>query len=111
MSVDVKQFARTVRWSEEQIRRRLQHCQRQGWAVVIEHTADASAGNRYWDRWGVPLHDPEDPGPALQEINACRTAFPAHYIRVIACEAGRGQATIRHSLLVHSPEGQGNGAG
>jgi ribulose-bisphosphate carboxylase small chain len=106
MTLDVRQFARTVRFSDEQIRRQLQDCQRQGWALVIEHTADASAGNRYWDRWGMPIYDPEDPDAVMHEIQACREAYPQRYIRVNACEAARGQARIRHSLLVHSPEGR-----
>lgn len=106
MSVDVRQFARVVRLSDAQIQRRLSDCQRQGWALVIEHTQDASAGNRYWERWGVPIYDPDDANTALYEIAACRRAHPTHYIKVNACQAGRGQATIRHSLLVHSPEGR-----
>jgi ribulose-bisphosphate carboxylase small chain len=106
MTLDVRQFARIVRFSEEQIRRELQDCQRLGWALVIEHTADASANNRYWNRWGIPIHDPEDSEAVMHEINACREAYPEHYIRVNACEAARGQARIRHSLLVHSPEGR-----
>ena len=104
MAFDARQFARLVRHSDEQIRRQIADCQRQGWALTIEHTADPSPDNRYWTQWGVPLFDPEDPDFAMLEIGACREAFPDHYIRINACEAGRGQALIRHTLLVHSPE-------
>lgn len=104
MALDVRQFARTVTLSEEQIRRQLRDCQRQGWALIIEHAPDASPQLSYWDRWGIPIHDPEDVDAVMHEIRGCRAAHPKHYIRVYACEAGRGQATIRHTLLVHSPE-------
>lgn len=104
MAVDVRQFARTVTLSEDQIRRQLRDCQRQGWALIIEHAADVSPHQRYWDRWGVPIHDADDVSTVMHEIHSCRRTYPGHYIRVYACEAGRGQATIRHSLLVHSPE-------
>lgn len=105
MSLDTRSFGLTVRYSEGQIREQLADCQRRGWALVIEHTADASAHNRLWDRWGVPIHDPDDPETVMHEIATCCDRYPEHYVRVNACEAGRGQATIRHSLLVHSPEG------
>lgn len=108
MGFDARQFARLVRHSEEEIQRQLADCRRQGWVLVIEHTADPSPENRYWSQWGVPLYDPEDPDLASLEIDACRTAFPDHYVRVNACETGRGQALIRHRLLVHSPEQSNN---
>ncbi len=104
MMVDTRQFAQIVRLNDGDIRRQLTDCQRQGWALVIEHTADVSPTNWYWDRWGVPIYDPDDPDAVMSEIAACRRAFPAHFIRVNACQAGRGQALIRRSLLVHSPE-------
>jgi len=103
MALDTGQFARTVRHTEEQIKDQLGDCQRRGWALIIEHTTDPGPENQYWERWGVPILDPEDPQSVMFEIASCRHAFPRHFIRVNACEAGRGQAVIRHSLLVHSP--------
>lgn len=106
MALNTGQFARSVRHSDEQIKDQLGDCQRRGWALIIEHTADPDPENLYWERWGVPIHDPDDPQSAMFEIISCRNAFPRHYIRVNACEAGRGQAVIRHSLLVHTPQTQ-----
>lgn len=104
MGLDTSQFARSVRLSPEQLRTQLADCQNHGWALVIEHTADPDPANPYWDRWGVPILDPADPDTAMFEIDACRRTFPRHFIRVNACETGRGQAVIRHTVLVHSPE-------
>ena len=108
MSLDTRQFGRTVRLSEEHIQQRLWDAQRRGWALVIEHARDADPHTNYWDLWGTPICDPEDPATVLFEIDACRASFPSHYIRVNACERDRGQARIRDSLLVHSPESRLN---
>jgi ribulose-bisphosphate carboxylase small chain len=51
----------------------------------------------------VPLFDPEDPDAVLFEIDACRKAYPGHYIRVLACEAAQGQARIRDTMMVQVP--------
>ncbi len=104
MAFDTRQFAFLVRHSDDEIRQLLDDCQRQGWALILEHTEDPSPTNRFWNQWGVPLYDPEDPDLAMGEIEACRAAYPSHYIRINACEVGRGQGLIRHTLLVHSPE-------
>ena len=104
MSLDTRQFGRTVRLTEQHIHQRLRDAQLRGWALVIEHAGDADPHTTYWDRWGTPICDPDDPATALFEINACRASFPSHYIRVNACERDRGQARIRDSLLVYSPE-------
>lgn len=103
MTLDPGQFARSVRHTDEQIQDQLGNCQRRGWALIIEHTGNPNPDNQYWDRWGIPIHDPECPQSVMLEITACRDAFPQHYIRVNACESGRGQALIRHTLLVHAP--------
>jgi ribulose-bisphosphate carboxylase small chain len=89
--------------TEGQIRERVRHCGRNGWTLVIEHTQDPRPDNHYWDRYGVPLFDPEDPDAVLFEINACRKAYPGRYIRVLACEAAPGQARIRDTMMVQVP--------
>ncbi len=47
--------------------------------------------------------DHEDPDAILDEIRACRNAFPHRHIRIIACQTSRGQALIRHSLMIQQP--------
>ncbi len=89
--------------SDKQIRARVRHCARNGWTLVIEHTGDPRPANHYWDRWGVPLFDPEDPDAVLFEIDACRKAHPGHHVRVLACEAAQGQARIRDTMMVQVP--------
>lgn len=99
----MKAYASKPQLSDDQIREQVRYCGNQGLAMVIEFTQDPGPGNHYWDRWGVPLLDPEDPDTVLFEIIECRKSFPDQYIRIIACESGRGQALIRHSFMVHRP--------
>ncbi len=100
---NVSSFTETVSASDEQTREQVHYCAKQGWALVIEHTKDPAPDNHFWERWGLPMLDPDDPDLVLFEIDACRQAFPQHHIRVNACESARGRALIRHTLLVHAP--------
>ncbi len=75
-----------------------------GWAVNIEVTDDPHPRNTYWDMWGLPMFDLEDPGPAMAEIAACRRAHGDGYIRVSFFDSGTGWETIRLSFLVNRPK-------
>ncbi|MDH3637928.1 MAG: ribulose bisphosphate carboxylase small subunit [Gammaproteobacteria bacterium] len=86
------------------IRDRVRYCGRQGWAIVIEYTDDPSPENHYWNRWGLPILDPDEPDLLLYEIDACREQFPDTYIRLLAYGADSTQSFIRDSILVHAPK-------
>jgi ribulose-bisphosphate carboxylase small chain len=103
MKARIGAFAHLGKLSDGDIRDQVLYCERQGWAVVVEYTRDPSPGNHYWDRWGLPMLDADDPEAVLYEINACRAAHADCYIRIMACESFRSQARIRHSILVHQP--------
>ncbi len=83
------------------VRDRLRYCGDQGWAIVIEHTDDASPQNHYWERWGLPLLD--EPDLVLFEIEACRRRYPADYIRLVAYGSGSARSLIQDTILVHAP--------
>ena len=89
--------------SDDQIKAQVAYCQRNGWAVNIEFTDDPHPRNTYWEMWGMPMFDLKDPAGALQEIRACRQAFPDHYIKVNAIDATRGFETTRLSFIVNRP--------
>ncbi len=101
---NVSSFTESATLSDEQIRDQIRYCGKHGWAVVIEHTLHPDPGNHYWERWGLPILDPDDPEPAMFEVKACREAFPDHHIRVNAWETGNHRARIRHSILVQAPD-------
>ncbi|MBF6414250.1 ribulose bisphosphate carboxylase small subunit [Nocardia cyriacigeorgica] len=73
------------------------------WPVSIEYTDDPHPRNAYWEMWGLPLFDLDEPDGVLAEINACRATFPRHYVRVLAYDASYGRQTTALSFLVQRP--------
>ncbi|MEU6559708.1 ribulose bisphosphate carboxylase small subunit [Nocardia nova] len=73
------------------------------WPVSIEYTDDPHPRNVYWEMWGLPLFDLDEPDGVLAEIKACRATFPQHYIRVNAYDASYGRQTTALSFLVQRP--------
>src|SRR5579883_1874831 len=89
--------------SDEQILAQIQYGLDRGWAVSIEYTDDPHPRNVYWEMWGLPLFDLDEPDGVLREINECRATFPNHYIRVLAYDARLGRQTTALSFLVQRP--------
>jgi ribulose-bisphosphate carboxylase small chain len=97
------QFSFLPDLTDEQITRQLEYALANGWAVGIEYTDDPHPRNTYWDMYGNPMFDLKDPAGILLEINACRKAFPAHYVRVMAFDSTRGVESPRMSYIVNRP--------
>jgi ribulose-bisphosphate carboxylase small chain len=92
--------------TDDQIRRQVQYCLGNGWAVSIEHTDDPHPRNTYWEMHGQPLFDVHDADEVMAELQACRQAFPNRYIKVNAFDATRGWESLRLSFLVNRPENE-----
>ena len=89
--------------TEKQVRAQIEYALQQGWAVSVEHTEDPHPRNVYWDMWSQPMFELRDAAGVLQEIKACRAAFPAHFVKVNAFDATRGWETVRLSFIVQRP--------
>ena len=89
--------------TDAEIRAQVEYALAQGWAIGIEHTDDPHPRNCYWDMWGNPLFDLRDAAGVLQEIIACRKAFPQAYVRVNAFDSTIGFETTRLSFIVNRP--------
>ena len=89
--------------TDPQITAQIRYCLQNGWAVNVEYTDDPHPRNTYWEMWGLPNFDLKDPAAMLYEINACRKAFPKHYIRVSAFDDTRGVESIQLSFIVNRP--------
>jgi len=50
------------------------------------------------------MFDVLDPAAILVEINACRKAWPSHYIKVNANNPERGRETVALSFIVNRPK-------
>jgi ribulose-bisphosphate carboxylase small chain len=75
----------------------------QGWACSVEYTDDPHPRNTYWEMWGLPMFDLHDAAGVMQELAACRTTHPGHYIKVNAFDSVRGFETMRMSFIVNRP--------
>lgn len=86
-----------------QVTAQIQYCLDRGWAVSVEHTDDPHPRNTYWEMWGAPMFDLADAAGVIGEIEACKAAHPADYVRVNAFDSTRGWETVRLSFIVQRP--------
>jgi ribulose-bisphosphate carboxylase small chain len=86
---------------EAQLRYALSH----GWSISVEYTDDPHPRNSYWELWGLPLFDlgPGDAAVALAEVQACREAFPDHYVKVSAYDPSYTRQSTALSFIVNRP--------
>jgi ribulose-bisphosphate carboxylase small chain len=92
--------------TDEQIRRQVDYCLGNGWAVSIEYTDDPHPRNVYWEMFGLPMFDVHDAAAILGEIRACRQTFPRHYIKVNAFDSTHERESLRLSFIVGRPESE-----
>lgn len=89
--------------TDEEISRQVQYCLDHDWPINVEYTDDPHPRNTYWEMWGLPMFDIQDAAAILSEINACRQAYPQHYVRVGAYDRTKGRQTITLSFIVNRP--------
>lgn len=90
--------------TDEQIKAQIEYALDQGWAVNVEYTDEPHPRNTYWEMYGLPMFDLRDPVGVMEEVDACREAYPNHYVRVSAFDSTRGWETVRLSFIVNRPE-------
>jgi len=89
--------------TDAQIVKQIEYCLGRGWAIGIEYTDDPHPRNTYWEMFGMPMFDLRDPAGIMLEINACRQAFPHHYIRVNAFDSTHGTESVVLAFIVNRP--------
>lgn len=89
--------------TDEEIFAQVSYALLQGWACSVEFTDDPHPRNDYWDMWGLPMFDLADAAGVVYEINECRKAYPARYIRLNAYDASYGRQTTALSFIVQRP--------
>lgn len=90
--------------TDAQIRAQVDYCLSKGWAVSIEFTDDPHPRNTYWEMYGNPMFDLKDAAGVLVEVNACRKAFPDHYVKLNAFDSTHGWESLRLSFIVNRPK-------
>jgi len=89
--------------TDDEIKAQLQYCIDNDWSVAIEFTDDPHPRNVYWEMWGLPMFDLPDASGVMLEVDACRDAYPVHYVRVSAFDARLTRQTTALSFLVQRP--------
>ena len=97
------QFSFLPDLTDDEIRLQIEYGLRQGYAWSVEYTDDPHPRNTYWEMYGMPMFDLQDPAGVLMEMNACRETFPNHYIRLMAFNSVRGIESIAMSFIVNRP--------
>ncbi len=91
-------------FTDEEISAQITYIQDNGWSVAVEFTDDPHPRNVYWEMWGLPMFDLEDAAGGLSEVNACRKAYPNHYIKVSGYDPRLGRQTTGLSFIVNRPK-------
>lgn len=89
--------------TDGEIMAQIQYAIDQGWAVAVEFTDDPHPRNVLWEMWGLPMFGIADAAGAIGEVIACREAYPDHYVRLTAYDAGLGRQTTALSFIVSRP--------
>jgi ribulose-bisphosphate carboxylase small chain len=89
--------------TDEQIGAQVTYALDNGWAISIESTDDPHPRNIYWDMWGQPMFDLQDPLDVMRELHKCREALPERYIKISAYDARLGRQTTALSFIVNRP--------
>jgi ribulose-bisphosphate carboxylase small chain len=89
--------------SDEQIKRQVEYCLDKGWAIGIEYTDDPHPRNTFWEMFGNPMFDIQDPAGVMLELAACRKTFGQQYIRMTAFDSTHGTESVVMSFIVNRP--------
>jgi ribulose-bisphosphate carboxylase small chain len=105
MGITIRQgtFSTLPPLTDDEIKLQIQYCIDNNWAVSIEFTDDPNPRNAYWDMWGLPMFDIKDGAAAMTEVQACRKAYPNHYIKVNGYNRQYTKQTTALSFIVNRP--------
>nr|QWK43387.1 ribulose-1,5-bisphosphate carboxylase/oxygenase small subunit [Egregia menziesii] len=92
--------------NDEQIKAQVVYAMSKGWAVSVEWTDDPHPRNSYWELWGLPLFDIQDPAALMYELGECRKVNPEGYIKINAFDASIGTESCVLSFIVQRPSNE-----
>jgi len=65
--------------TDEQIKKQIEYCIKNGYAVGIEWTDDPHPRNSFWELWGLPLFEIPDAATIMYEIAEVRITSKCIY--------------------------------
>ena len=106
MHVTQGTFSYLPRLTDAQVKAQVQYALDNDWAISVEFTDDPHPRNFLWDMWGLPMFDMRDTAAILLEVQRCRDAYPARYVRVNAYDRRLGRQTTALSFIVQRPKNE-----
>jgi ribulose-bisphosphate carboxylase small chain len=88
---------------DEQILREIARAMTRGWALSVEHTRELHPRSVEWELWGAPMLGASRVSAVMDEVKACRVAFPDRWVKLVAFDPARGCARVRLALFVQRP--------
>jgi ribulose-bisphosphate carboxylase small chain len=82
----------------EEIQEQIAYILANGWAPAIEHEHPGQAFNHYWTMWKLPFFGETNLQSVLDELEACRRAYPDHHIKLLGYDSY--SQTQGHSFVV-----------
>ena len=92
--------------TDEQISQQIKYAITKNWSINIEYTDDPHPRNSYWELWGLPLFDIQDPASVMYEIASCRKAHSGMYIKLNAFDNTRGIESCSLSFIIDRPSSE-----
>ena len=69
--------------TQEEIYEQIAYLLSQGWTPAIEHEHPSQSSNHYWTMWKLPFFGEQSLESVVQELEACRNAYPDHHVRLL----------------------------
>jgi ribulose-bisphosphate carboxylase small chain len=86
---------------KDQVASQIRYLLGQGLIPAVEYARQPSPRDHYWTMWKLPLFDARAVADVQAEIEACTTAHPDCFIKLIGYD--RHRQTRAMSLLVRQP--------
>lgn len=69
--------------TQEEVYEQIAYLLSQGWTPAIEHEHPSQSSNHYWTMWKLPFFGEQSLESVVQELEACRSAYPDHHVRLL----------------------------
>ncbi len=97
------QFSYLPDLTDEELLAQIGYAIDNGWAPAVEYTDDPNPRNYYWEMWGTPMFDVDDPQEVLEQLKECHDAHPNEYVALNAYASKRERQGIMLNIIVYRP--------
>jgi len=99
--VKAETFSYLPQMDRLQVAKQIQYLLTEGLIPAIEYVREPNPSDHYWSMWKLPLFDARAAEDVLAEIEACKTAHPDCFIKLIGYDRRRQTQPV--SFVVHQP--------